>query len=365
MAYKEIKVSWGMVDQATREGKTLTQKLEELDPSTNYSGDLGRLDAFERQLLNHGIFPHSDPEAGIQASKIDAFFQAPDPTLKSLFPEFVDRVIREAKMKDSILSYLIATTKTINNNSYRSTYIDDSKIAQSKRRVGIGTPLPKVTLKMREQTNTIYKYGLAIEAPYETIRWMDLDEFALFIRREVKQAALDEAEGAIDTLLNGDGNANTAAKSTTIATLKGTAGKLEYKPWLVWAAKFRPYQLTTVVGGELEIVDFLTMEFPNVDPMKIVSLLKADRATRIEVRMAPKVYDDLLLVLTDHKDLSGKSKLLCIDKDFALQRLVEAGSNISENARYIENQTQLLTISENSGFSSIFADAARVLNYGA
>lgn len=363
--YKEITAGWDLVKQTAAEGKTLSQKLEELDPSSAYSGDLGKLDAYQRQLLKHNVFPFSDPKAGIQSTQLDVFFQTPDPELKSLFPEFIERSIREEKMQDSILPYLIALTQTISGNSYRATYIDDDKKAQSKRRVPIGTPLPKVTMKPREHTNTIYKFGVALEAPYELTRWMSLDYFNLFIRRESKQAALDEAETAIGTLINGDGNANTKALETKITDLGGTANELAYEPWLVWVSKFRPYTLTTVVGGEQEIAKFLNMDFPNIDPLKVLSLLRADRATSINVQLAPNVYGDITLVLTDHSSLAGQKKLLCLDKNFALQRLVEAGSNIVENGRYIEKQTDILTISENAGYSIIFPTAAKILNYGA
>jgi hypothetical protein len=367
LKFNEIALTKDLVFGARDEAKSLTQKLEEIDPSVAYIGtELAGLDAFERQLFRFGVVPRTDSKLGVVASKMDAWFQSPDPNLKLIFPEFVDRVIAEEQMKNSILPYLIAMDVPITGNTYRGTFLDDAPLNQKRKPVPVGAPLPKAKLDLREKAVNINKFGLAIEAAYETIRWMTIDELALWIKRVALQNALDESETAIDTIVSGDGNANTAATSYSMkATLNSlaTAGTIDYKSWLRFAAKFRPYKVTTLVGGEIAITDFLSMTFPTVDPLKAVQLMREGQPQTMSVKLGTNLYGDVSLWITDHTDFVAAQKLIGIDQSFALKRVHEAGSAIQENARYIERQTELLTVSENAGFSVLFANASKILDY--
>lgn len=366
MKFKEIVLTKDLVLDAKNEAKSLTQKLEEVDPSSQYIGtELSGLDAFERQLFRFGIIPFSNVKLGVRASQMNAWFQAPDPSLKVIFPEFVDKVIAEEQMKSSILPYLIAMDSPITGNSYRGAFLDDAPLNQKRKPVPVGAPLPKALLTLREKAVNVSKYGLAIEAPYETTRWMDVDEFALFIKRVALQNALDESETAIDTIVDGDGNANTAATSYDITAVNTAAveGTIDYKSWLRFAAKFRPYKITTLVGGEIAITDFLSMTFPSVDPLKAIALIKEGQAQTMRVKLGTNLYGDVSLWITDHAEFTSAKKLIGIDQNFALKRVHEAGSAIQENARYIERQTELVTVSENAGFSTLFANASKILDY--
>jgi hypothetical protein len=296
---------------------------------------------------------------------MDAFFNSPDPTLRSLFPEFIESVMREEQMKSSILPYLIALNTPIVGNAYRAPFVSDQPTAQKRKPIPVGAPLPKVTITLAERAVNIQKYGLAIEAPYETTRWLTADLFGIFIRRQALQNALDESETAIDTIVSGDGNANTAATSYNMTTLNtaAVAGTLDYKSWLRFAAKFRPYNVTTLVGGEVAITDFLSMSFPEVDPLKVMALLKEGQSQSVQVRLGTNLYGNVTLWVTDHTDYASAQKLIGIDQNFNLQRIYEVGSAIQENGRYIERQTELVTVSENAGFATLFAGAAKILDY--
>jgi hypothetical protein len=367
LKFNEIALTKDLVYSAREEAKSLTQKLEELDPSSAYVGtDLAGLNAYERQLYRFNIIPRSDTKLGVRATKMDAWFQNPDTSLKLLFPEYVDTVIAEEQMKNSILPYLIAMDVPITGNTYRGTFLDDAPLNQKKKPVPVGAPIPKAKLDLREKAVNIQKFGLAIEAPYETIRWMTVDELALWVKRVALQNALDESEEAISTIVSGDGNTGTSAttyKMKADLNSKADAGTLDFKSWLRFAAKFRPYKITTLVGGEIAITDFLSMQFPTVDPMKLVAMIKEGQATPMRVRLGTNLYGDVSFWITDHTDYATSQKLIGIDQNFALKRIHEAGSAIQENARYIERQTELLTVSENAGFSVLFAKASKILDY--
>jgi hypothetical protein len=365
--FREISINKELIFSAKEEAKSLTQKLEELDPSAAYIGtELADLDAFERQLLRFGIIPRTDAKLGVKSSQMNAWFQSPNTDLKLLFPEFIDRVISEEQMKNSILPYLIAMDVPITGNTYRGTFLDDAPLNQKRKPIPVGAPLTRAKLDLRDKAVNINKFGLAIEAPYETTRWMTVDELALWVKRVALQNALDESEAAIDTIVNGDGNKNTAA---TIYKMKAdlnsdaTAGTLDFKSWLRFASKFRPYKVTTLVGGEIAITDFLSMQFPSVDPVKLLALIREGQENTMRVKLGTNLYGDVSLWITDHADFASAKKLIGIDQNFALKRIHETGSAIQENARYIERQTEILTVSENAGFSVIFANASKILDY--
>ncbi|HUV85330.1 MAG TPA: hypothetical protein VMV86_06430, partial [Methanosarcinales archaeon] len=65
-----------------------------------------------------------------------------------------------------------------------------------------------------------------------------------------------------------------------------------------------------------------------------------------------------------HKDVTSLN-VHGINKQYAIEQVAEAGSDISEAARFILNQTQVLTVSENDGYSKLFKEATKTLNINA
>ena len=93
---------------------SLTDVLEKLDPSENYSGtSLEGLDAFSRQLKRFDI-----KVSGRESDCVEKFFQTSNSA--ALFPEYVSRAVKQGMERADILPNLVATVTDIDGMDYRS-----------------------------------------------------------------------------------------------------------------------------------------------------------------------------------------------------------------------------------------------------
>ncbi len=64
-------------------------------------------------------------------------------------------------------------------------------------------------------------------------------------------------------------------------------------------------------------------------------------------------------------DQAPALKIVAYDRRFALEYLIETGSEISEMERFITNQTQIMTMTEVNGFATLDANAVKILDVNA
>jgi len=349
-----------LYNQAREKEITLSQLLEQLDPTPENS----KLTSFERQLKTHNIVTQSIPEKGIIASKVEAFYRTEES--KVLFPEFIATQLRESLISNSILPYLLATTTTIDGNAYRTIYCDDddkNKKAAKKVRVTEASDLPKSRLKTRENSLKIWKYGRQIEASYEVIRRMRIDLLSVHVRRIGEQAAQDEVVDVLDVIKNGDGNDNTSAPILKNKTLDSgaTAGTLSKEAWLRFLLKFYPYQCNTVVASEDGLLQVLDILYPN-DATQMMDFLLKGMAITAKVELPQQLWTNVTLLYNPNVEkINNHVALYGLDRRYAIEKVVESGSDIQEADKFITNQTQVLTISENAGFGKMFNEANKIL----
>ena len=346
--------------QAKERGITMSQLLEEMNPPEAES----KLTAFERALKQQGIRANSVPEKGFSADSVEAFYRTDEN--KVLFPEYVATTMREGILAGSILPYLTSNTTTIDSNSYKSAYLDfdeKNKEASRKKRVTEASELPTAKIRFREKSIDIYKYGIAIQASYEAIRRMKIDMLARHISFIAVQQGLDETNDVLDILLKGDGNPNTAAEKLKASVLDpdATGGIITRKAYMSALMKFFPYGATTVAGNENAILSLLDMMAPD-NMNQILDSLSANSSINLAVRTPQGLFQQVnALYYPDAPQVSGKDALYMLNKDYAVEKVVEAGSDINEADRFITNQTQVLTISENAGFASLYPQATKIL----
>lgn len=394
--------SFAYYDRAKEAGMTLSAWLEAQDPSGNYRDGL---DAFERQLMMANVRTQGDNHTFF-ADEMDAWSRSPQH--RSLFPEWArrqwnrsrdqwhaerrrrqaarapaysatdyaegtvsrpyvdDARLRYTQIEPAVpLSELIAVTTNIVGNAYRSTRFADVTAQKRYVRVAEGAPIPRVKLSSSDNTLRFGKFGRAIETTYEQVRRQRIDVIALQIMLMSIQAEVDEVAAVIDVIVNGDGNSGTAATSYNLTTLdpSTTANNLTLKGWLAFKQKFpNPYALTTALtqdAGELALRT-LNVGSANIPLVALSSQAALGGFTPINDRLA----DGTRLGVT--ADAPANS-IVGIDSRFAVERVVETGSDISETQRWIENQTELLTFSINEGFGrwQVGAGTAAVLNLAA
>lgn len=381
-----------MYEQAHNERMSFTEFLEDQPGISSDEFDDG-LDTFERLLCVAGIRVNSDEDHGMWADTCGAFLD--NENTRALFPEFCGRKFRGVKAKrnrsslyasaeltpgsaqrpywDNLtprtdlhispaipLSSLVAVTTPITGAEYRATYIVDSAGNQRKIRVGEGAPLPKAKLVSYENTVTMYKFGRSIEITYEQMRRMRIDRLAMHIQKIAVQTEVDQVEAAFDVIINGDGNSSTAAENVTITSLVAghTLNTLSLEAWLLFRKLFKnPYMLTT---GLMRSNVAVKLELLNVGSANLPMVTYAQQTPSVvAIRPINQTGDALEYGWLDS---APANKLVTWDKRFELERVVEIGSEIQEVMRWVNRQTEEMTMSMNEGYTVIDPSAARILD---
>lgn len=380
--------------KAYEQGMPLSSFLEREDPSDPKD----TLDAFGRMMKAAGIVTRSDPANGYYADRFDAFDK--DENTRALVPEFFRRVwlraahptrtdrsavygagdgivggvqnpyvdaaaARQNQIAPAIpLSEVISITTPIAGDAYRAFYLTTPSAADIRMsRVVEGADLPHFKLTGGDHTIRLHKYGGVLEVTYEQLRRQRIDMVALHIARIAVQAESDKVSDALDVIVNGDGNANTAATNSNLTSLDAAAvaGTLTLKGWLAWKLLFaNPYSLTTAFAQSATALQMLTLNVgsANVPLVNIQGASGFGSFTTIN----PQLRDSVALGITSD---APSLKIVGIDRRFALEYVTEIGADISEVERWATRQTQMITMSEVDGFAVLEPSALRTLNVNA
>ena len=377
--------------QAYKRGMSLSAYLEYQDPSQEYNDGL---DAYSRLLQVAGIRTQSHPEMGVWASEYKVFME--NAQTRALVPEFFARVWRSVQTQKSPstrglllssdgvpgswerpyaeaadarwdkqvapaipLSQLIGITTPVDSNTYRSFYLTDAPAQTRMVRVAEGDDVPEMKLTSAEHTIDLYKYGRSIRATDEQLRRTRIDKIAFFIRRTAIQGEIDKVAAVIDIIVNGDGNANTAATSYNLTTLdsSATAGTLTVKGWIAFKMKFaNPYQIIVALAQEAEMLQLLLLNVGSAN-VPLVSVAAASGFGQFE-QINPGLRDNVMVGWTSD---APANKIVGTDTRMAVERLSEIGSNISETERFVANQTQILVMTEVEGYAILDGNTSNIL----
>jgi hypothetical protein len=348
-----------LYQQAHSQDMTLSMLLESLDPATEGSG----LDAFERLMKEAGILTKTVRDKNIFSSKVDAFYRTNEN--KILFPEYVARTLVQAMTEFPIFNYLVATRTPIDSNVYKASYLDwddtDNKKAVEMRRVTEAADLPLARIKLGDTAITLYKYGRAVEASYEALRRMSLELFERHINRIGTEAANNKVSEILAVIKDGDGNNNAAPKHKAKDLDASFSAALTKTAWIKFLLKFYPYGCDTVVANEDGLLQILEVLYPASTVASKMDELLAKGLNVSTTLPQDLVVNTTLLYNPDIDKIGSKEAIYGLNRSNTIEEIFEVGSTISEADKFIRNQTQILTISENSGFRKIFKDGARIL----
>ena len=362
----ELSGGLNLYKAAYGEGKTFSQFLESKDPSSQYVGNdawLGQLDAFERQMLAAGIRTKSDEAKGLYADKVEKFFLGTSSS-DVLFPEFINRTARQALTAPDILDELVAIKTPIEGNAYKTFYVDLSTAAKQKKRVTEGSEIPTTTITGHTNAITLSKKGRAIDASYEFIRRMRVDMLGLLIEGILQQTAVDLAEDAVNVLVNGDGNNNTAATNYNLTTFGGTSGTIDWESWLKFRLKFYPYKGTTAIVDETELTKVLGIQPPNIDPLTLLAAMNGGGQVGGGANLAQGVFSGPMRYVY-MPSTTIANKVLVIDPRYALEQVTEIGADIVETDKMIKSQFETIVLSQVTGFATLFPSVVKTLTTNA
>jgi hypothetical protein len=412
---RQIADSFGprMYREAYNRGINVSQLCENMNPTSEIKPEDNPfgLDAYERVVKASGLVFNPVPEIGLRASTWEECTSSNE--RKGLMPEFMARVWRRAGSLDfsgmqSVaagqelprtravllsgdvapgalvnpwydnpeirakrlvppipLARILARSTAIDSDAYRTLYITDDFGTDAYRfkRIAEGTEIPSTTLITGEHTLRLFKFGRALRATYEQLRRQRVDRIAFIIGRMAIQAEVDKVTVVMNTIINGDGNANTSATvyNQTALDVGSSAGTLTLRAWLTFKLRFAlSYMPDVLLAQEVPLMQLLTMPIATGNQTPL-GLMPANAFGVIG-----PINDQLSGALEYGVTADAPAlKMLAFQSSDTVERVTEVGGNVSEVARYINNQTQLLTISEVEGYGIVDPNAARVLNINA
>ena len=318
-------------------GRSLTEILEEMDPSENYKGTaLEGLDAFTRQLKRYDIKVN-----GKGSDTIEKFFATSNTA--ALFPEYVSRAVRQGMERADILPNIVATVTDIEGMDYRSIVSDPSEDDKTLKIVGEGATIPQTRVKTRENLVQLHKRGRMLVASYEALRFQRLDLFTVTLNQIGAYIARAQLKDAIDVLVNGDGN-NNAAANVSVAT----SGALVYGDLVKLWANMSPYELNTILAPTQEMQKILEMS------------QMQDAVAGLDFQGTGKMVTPLGAALLHAPEMTAGT-VIGLDKNCALE-MVQAGGVVTDYDKLIDRQLERAAITCTAGFSKIFTEAAKTLS---
>jgi hypothetical protein len=331
--YKTISIDKSMYN---RRGKTFSQVLEELDPSTNYKNTpLEKLDAFGRQLKRFDI-----RVSGAQSDMVEKFFQTSSSA--ALFPEYVSRAIKLGMEYANALPDITATVTKIDGMDYRSIVSDPDDDTKSLKVVSEGAFLPQTTIKTQESLVKLLKRGRMLVSTYEALRFQRLDLFTVTLKQIGAYIARTQLADAVNVLVNGDGNSNGAKVINASAS-----GTLKYTDLVRLWTELTPYELNTLLVPTALMEKILAM--PEMQDSQ--ATLDFHGTGRMITPMGAKLI---------HVPTLDSDKIVGIDKTCALE-MVQAGDVLVDYDKLIDRQLERAAVSVISGFAKLFNDASVVL----
>lgn len=331
--YKTISIDKSMYN---RRGKTFSQVLEELDPSTNYKNTpLEKLDAFGRQLKRFDI-----RVSGAQSDMVEKFFQTSSSA--ALFPEYVSRAIKLGMEYANALPDITATVTKIDGMDYRSIVSDPDDDTKSLKVVSEGAFLPQTTIKTQESLVKLLKRGRMLVSTYEALRFQRLDLFTVTLKQIGAYIARTQLADAVNVLVNGDGNSNGAKVINASAS-----GTLKYTDLVRLWTELTPYELNTLLVPTALMEKILAM--PEMQ----------DSQATLDFHGTGKMITPMGAKLI-HVPTLDRDKIVGIDKTCALE-MVQAGDVLVDYDKLIDRQLERATVSVISGFAKLFNDASVVL----
>lgn len=331
---KEIKVTKDTYLEAQKRGMTLSELLETGDYDPSFAGS--PLDAFEKQLLLHGI-----KVSGKNAVSVELFYQG----APALLPEFMMREIKKGQRMRPELEKIISSSNQISNSRYTPFYVDvtptDKKL--SLRPIGDLSHIPTITVAEQVHTITVPDYGVTLKTSYKALRSKSTAQFKVLLWYIGFRLQADKMALVVDTLINGDGNQNPAKVVNT-----ETSGTLSYSDLVGLYNEFFPFEMNTILCHKDKINKILNMdEFK--DPMagfkfqKTGELVSPLGSTLIRCDDVPS---DLLIGL---------------DNRFAIEEVVSSPLMV-EYDKVIEQKLEEAVISESVAYAKVIKEASLILD---
>lgn len=337
--YDSIKLEKGMYNVG---GKSFTKVLEGMDPSENYKGtDLEGLDAYQRQLKRFNI-----KVSGAGCDTVEKFFSASDSAI--LFPEYISRAVGQGMKSADALSSIVAANTSTDGIDYRAI---TSSTDGSGSSVAEGTAMRNVNVATKSSLVSLVKHGRVFSSTYEALRFQNLDVVTVILKRIGVDIASELLSDAVKVLLLGDAKSGDPADVIKAAygAQKPAEATLTYSHLLDLWGGLAPYNLNVMIASPKTIKDILGLA-----EMK-------DPIAGLDFQGTGNVVTPMGAKLIQSSEVED-NKALGFDRNCSLQ-MIQSGDVIVDYDKLIDRQLNRAGISVTAGFSRIFKDSVKVLDY--
>lgn len=264
-----------------------------------------------------------------------------------LFPAWVETTLRENIYDTDILPYLVNTRIGVDATTVQSPTLNlmepGNKKAIKRARIAEGADIPTGKITIGERAITLWKRGRAIEFTYEAARRMRIDLFQRQMQAIASDLAHQEAEAAIDVLVNGDGNKGSEAQELMTTSTAGAIVADDIIDALIEYTDANHFNANTIVAPKKYIKAMAKMMYD--------SQLAMGPSMNVTFTIPQMSNQNVTLIGTNDLQIGGSDVLILLNRDLSLVRYEENGSNIQEMDNFIRNQTKLMTLTENSGYA--------------
>ncbi|MBA7602082.1 hypothetical protein ES703_09168 [subsurface metagenome] len=299
----------GMYEEARGQNVPFSEFIHNLalDKGTITPDD--KFHAFERLLKAFDI-----RVSGPTAHTVNSFYKVEESPV--LFPEWINRQVKIGMLigkNTAHMEDLVSTEFSIDSNVYKDISLDPVTQATRMKRVAEYAEFPGFKITHKEKAITIRKIGQALDISYEVLRRIKIPLVAQHLQMVGLHLAADMATEAIRVAINGDGNMNPA-----ITTAVATPGTLLFADLIDWTLEFDPHDSSLWIMSKALIGKCLRME----------EFHKAGMGSTF-----PRTGEWITPfgnVMKRHTAVTAGHILGC-DQDFGLEKITEAGSELTES----------------------------------
>ena len=362
--YNEFDVNLQTLKEAKKLGLSLSEYLEKVDPSEQYDNALGELNALERQLYKKGIVLSHNPSKGLVPTKLSTIFDSDDTGLRLLFAEYV-----YAKAKETLftadrynLGRIVANTRYIDGAVAEVLSIDYSNIEDKPKFILTpGAEIPTVVISWGTEVVRLAKSGVAFEFTDEFVRRARIDMVSKLMER---MSISDKRKHFNYAVKEGLFNGTTVENVSAYGVAAGSY--IDYQAWLKWLNSFGEYTCDVVFADINSALKIVLMDKPNLAPGDVLNALMAAKANNEPyVSNVSNLQKSPEIMIIDDGVLPANT-IVGIDSRFALEHLIENGSELQALESFARKGVKVLTVSLYDGYTKFMPDAVKSLNiYGA
>ena len=340
---KKIDLELGMFDEAKSRNLSLTDYIGELEVEAGFDpgSELGQsMDPFERQLAAHGLAVNKE------AALVEDFFKTS--SSKILFPEFINRNVftgMNLGKLDLRLADMYTASQKVGSGAVKQIGLDFDKEKVGAKKVAQGAFFPKVSVDAKDNTIGLDKVGLEVNFSYEAIRRMQVIKAAIIFQRIGFRLRRDVTKQALKVLISGDGNTGSASPTGTTATTTYT-----YADLVSALFQFAEGHEASHIVMHPTMLEKLLTDATNFPQFQSRTLLESFMQTG-------NLFDLFGRAIRTHLD-HAQDAITMFEKDTCLELYEEAGGQLTEAKRIIDQQIEKTVISYVFAFGKMFQAAS-------